>query len=126
MATSDIDSVLKEHRVFPPPAEFSSAAHVKSLEEYERLYKQSVEDPERFWAQIAHELHWFTPWTRVLEWQAPDAKWFVGATTNLSYNCLDRHLKTERRNKAAIIWEGEPGDRRVLTYQMLHREVCRF
>jgi acetyl-CoA synthetase len=126
MATHDIDSVLKEHRVFPPSAEFSAAAHVKSLDDYERLYRQSIEDPERFWGGVAGELHWFKPWTKVLDWKAPDAKWFVGATTNLSYNCLDRHLTTWRRNKAAIIWEGEPGERRVLTYQMLHREVCQF
>ena len=126
MATHDIDSVLQEHRVFPPSPEFSAAAHVKSLADYERLYQQSIEDPERFWGSVAGELHWFQPWTKVLEWKAPDAKWFVGATTNLSYNCLDRHLTTSRRNKAAIIWEGEPGERRVLTYQMLHREVCQF
>ncbi len=126
MATHDIDSVLKETRVFPPAADFAAEAQVKSLADYERLYQHSIEDPERFWGSIANELHWFTPWTRVLEWKAPDAKWFVGATTNLSYNCLDRHLSTSRRNKAAIIWEGEPGERRVLTYQMLHREVCQF
>ena len=125
MAASDIESVLKEQRVFPPAADFAAAAHVKSLAEYERLYRQSVEDPERFWGDVARELHWFTPWTRVLEWSPPDAKWFVGGTLNLSYNCLDRHLTTWRRNKAAIIWEGEPGDRRILTYQTLHHEVSR-
>ena len=125
MAASDIESVLKEQRVFPPPADFAAAAHVKSLAEYERLYRQSVDDPERFWGDVARELHWFTPWTRVLEWNPPDAKWFVGGTLNLSYNCLDRHLSTWRRNKAAIIWEGEPGDRRILTYQTLHHEVSR-
>jgi len=125
MAASDIESVLKEQRVFPPDAVFASTAHVKSLAEYERLYRESVDDPERFWGDVARELHWFTPWSRVLEWKAPDAKWFIGGTTNISYNCLDRHLTTWRRNKAAIIWEGEPGDRRVLTYQMLHREVSR-
>jgi acetyl-CoA synthetase len=126
MATSDIESVLKERRVFAPASAFAAAAHVKSLEEYERIYRQSVDEPEAFWAGVARELDWFTPWQRVLEWNPPDAKWFVGATLNISYNCLDRHLGTWRRNKAAIIWEGEPGDRRVLTYQMLHREVCRF
>jgi acetyl-CoA synthetase len=125
MAASDIESVLKEQRVFPPDPAFAAAAHVKSLAEYERIYRQSVEEPEAFWAGVARELDWFTPWTRVLDWNPPDAKWFVGATLNISYNCLDRHLTTWRRNKAAIIWEGEPGDRRVLTYQMLHREVVR-
>jgi acetyl-CoA synthetase len=125
MAASDIESVLKEQRVFPPDPAFAAAAHVKSLAEYERIYRQSVEEPEAFWASVARELDWFTPWTRVLDWNPPDAKWFVGATVNISYNCLDRHLTTWRRNKAAIIWEGEPGDRRVLTYQMLHREVVR-
>ena len=126
MAMSDIESVLKEQRVFPADPAFAAAAHVKSLDEYERIYRQSVDDPEAFWAGVARELDWFTPWRRVLEWNPPDAKWFVGATLNISTNCLDRHLLTWRRNKAAIIWEGEPGDRRVLTYQMLHREVCRF
>jgi acetyl-CoA synthetase len=124
MAT-DIESLLKENRVFPPPGEFAAEAHVKSLAEYERIYKQSVDDPEAFWAGIARELDWFKRWDKVLEWNPPHAKWFVGAEVNLSYNCLDRHLTTWRRNKAAIIWEGEPGDIRVLTYQMLHREVSR-
>jgi len=125
MAT-DIESVLKEQRVFPPPDEFAANAHVKSLAEYQRIYKQSVEDPEAFWAGIARELDWFKPWDKVVEWEPPNAKWFVGAECNISYNCLDRHLSTWRRNKAALIWEGEPGDIRVLTYQMLHREVSRF
>ncbi len=125
MAT-DIESVLKEQRVFPPPDEFAASAHVKSLAEYQRIYKLSVDDPEAFWAGIARELDWFKPWDKVLEWEPPNAKWFVGAECNISYNCLDRHLSTWRRNKAAIIWEGEPGDIRVYTYQMLHREVSRF
>ncbi len=93
MATPDIDSVLKEHRVFPPPAEFASAAHVRSLADYERLYQQSIDDPERFWARHRRRARTgSTPWTRVLDWKPPDAKWFVGGTTNLAYNCLDRHL----------------------------------
>jgi acetyl-CoA synthetase len=125
-STVDIESVLKEGRVFPPPESFAAEAHVKSLAEYERIYRQSVDDPEGFWAGVARELDWFRHWDRVLEWNPPNAKWFVGAQLNISYNCLDRHLTTWRRNKAAIIWEGEPGDVRVLTYQMLHREVCRF
>jgi acetyl-CoA synthetase len=122
----NITSVLKETRVFEPSAEFKAAASVSGIEAYEALYERSMADPESFWAGIASELHWFTPWTEVLDWQAPFAKWFVGGTTNLSYNCLDRHLASWRRNKAAIVWEGEPGDERVLTYQGLHREVCRF
>jgi acetyl-CoA synthetase len=123
---ADIESVLKEQRRFPPPAEFAARARVGSEAEWEHLRQRAAEDPERFWGELASELHWFTPWTRVLEWDAPWAKWFVGGTTNLAYNCLDRHLSTPRRNKAALIWEGEPGDRRTLTYQQLHREVCRF
>ncbi|MEQ8767061.1 MAG: AMP-binding protein, partial [Planctomycetota bacterium] len=127
MSTSsgDIESVLKEARVFEPPKEFAEKAHIGSLEEYETLYRRSVDDPEGFWGEQAETLHWFQKWNRVLEWEAPNAKWFLGGTTNVAFNCLDRHLTTHRRNKAAIIWEGEPGDQRVLTYDMLHAEVCR-
>src|SRR5262245_48350361 len=114
MAQADIESVLKEKRVFAPPSEFSRQAHIGTTAELERSNRLVEEDPEKFWADIAAELHWFTPWRAVLEWKAPFAKWFVGATTNLSYNCLDRHLSSWRRNKAAIIWEGEPGDSRTL------------
>jgi acetyl-CoA synthetase len=123
---SDITSVLKEERVFPPKESFSRQAHVKSMAEYEKLYREAEENPEKFWAGIAEELDWFKKWDSVLEWNPPFAKWFVGGKMNASYNCLDRHLKTWRRNKAAIIWEGEPGDSRTLTYQMLHTEVCKF
>jgi acetyl-CoA synthetase len=126
MSGSDIDSVLKETRVFEPPRHFSENAHIKSLEEYERIYKEAEADPEKFWARVARELHWFRPWDRVLEWEAPWAKWFVGGQTNISYNCLDRHVATWRRNKAAIIWEGEPGETRTLTYQQLLTEVSKF
>ncbi len=125
-ANLDIDSTLRENRVFPPPKEFSAKAHIKSLEEYEALYKQSIEDPEKFWAGVAHELHWFKPWDKVLEWNLPWAKWFVGGKTNLCYNCVDRHLGGERANKTAIIWEGEPGEIRRLTYAELHSEVQKF
>jgi acetyl-CoA synthetase len=122
----DIDSTLREDRVFPPPEEFSARAHIKSLEEYEALYKQSIADPEKFWAGVARELHWFKPWDKVLEWDLPWARWFVGGKMNLSYNCVDRHALGERRNKTALIWEGEPGEIRRLTYTELHAEVQKF
>ena len=122
----DIDSLLKEDRLFEPPASFSSGAYIKSREDYDRIYKRSVEDPDGFWSEIAGELHWFKPWDKVLEWEEPFAKWFVGGRLNMSYNCVDRHLTSWRKNKAAIIWEGEPGDTKTLTYQQLHREVCKF
>jgi acetyl-CoA synthetase len=122
----DITSVLKEDRVFNPSPDFCKKAHINSLEEYEAMYNRSIDDPDGFWSEQAEKLHWFKKWDKVLEWNEPFAKWFVGAKTNLSYNCLDRHLGTWRKNKAAIIWEGEPGDSRVLTYQDLHREVCKF
>ncbi|HEU5336958.1 MAG TPA: acetate--CoA ligase [Terriglobales bacterium] len=123
---ASIDSVLQESRSFAPPAEFSQKAHIKSLADYERLYAEAERDPEAFWGNIARELHWFKPWDKVLEWKAPWAKWFAGGQLNLSYNCLDRHVQTWRKNKAAIIWEGEPGDQRTLTYQQLHAEVQKF
>ncbi len=119
----DIDSTLRENRVFPPPKEFSAKAHIKSLEEYEALYKQSIADPEGFWAGAARELHWFKPWDKVLEWDLPWAKWFVGGKLNLCFNCLDRHAQGARADKTALIWEGEPGEVRRLTYAELHAEV---
>ena len=126
LSSRDIDSTLREDRVFPPPAEFSAKAHIKSLAEYEALYKQSIEDPEKFWAGAAKELDWFKPWDKVLEWNLPWAKWFVGGRLNLCYNCVDRHAKGERARKTAIIWEGEPGEIRRLTYAELHAEVQKF
>ncbi|MDR3739356.1 MAG: acetate--CoA ligase [Terracidiphilus sp.] len=125
-ASQDLDSTLREDRVFAPPAEFARRAHVKNLEEYEALYKKSIEDPEAFWAGVAADLHWFQPWTKVLEWNLPWAKWFVGGKTNLSYNCVDRHALGARRDKTALIWEGEPGEIRRLTYAELHVEVQKF
>jgi acetyl-CoA synthetase len=122
----NIDSILDEQRSFPPPPEFSNKAHIKSLAEYEALYQESIEQPERFWARAADELHWFKRWDKVLEWKAPWAKWFLGGEINLSYNCLDRHVKTARKNKAALIWESEPGEIRTYTYQQLWREVQKF
>ena len=122
----NLDSTLHEHRVFPPPAEFAAKAHVKSLEEYETLYRHSIQDPQRFWAEIASELHWFAPWTSVLEWNPPSARWFVDGKINLCYNCVDRHALGDRKDKVAILWESEPGETRTLTYGELHLEVQKF
>ncbi|HST22334.1 MAG TPA: acetate--CoA ligase [Blastocatellia bacterium] len=117
---------MKESRVFPPAEGFSQQAHIKSLEQYERIYREAEADPEKFWSRIAGELHWFRTWDKVLEWDAPWAKWFVGGQINISYNCLDRHTATWRKNKAALIWEGEPGEVRTLTYNQLLIEVSKF
>jgi len=122
----NIESHLVEKRVFKPPRDFSRRARIKSLGQYRRMYRESMRQPAKFWAREASELVWRAKWKKVFEWKAPFAKWFVGGKLNISENCLDRHLTGPRRNKAAIIWEGEPGDRRTLTYQQLHREVCRF
>ncbi len=121
-----IESILHETRLFPSPPEFAQRAAVRGMEEYERLYAEAAASPDTFWARMAEELHWFRKWDTVLEWDEPHAKWFVGGKINISDNCLDRHLSTWRANKAAIIWEGEPGEGRTLTYRQLHREVCRF
>lgn len=123
---AEITSVLKEERRFSPHPEFAKKAYIKNLQEYERAYQQAEKDPEGFWTGIAKELVWTQPWERVLEWNSPFAKWFVGGKTNLSVNCLDRHLKGPRKNKIAILWEGEPGDRKSFSYSQLHSEVCRF
>jgi acetyl-CoA synthetase len=122
----NLDSTLREHRVFPPPAEFAAKARIKSLAEYEQMYRRSVDDPEGFWAEAARELHWFKPWEKVLDWNLPWAKWFVGGKINLSYNCVDRHALGDKRDKVAILWEGEPGEVRKLTFGDLHAEVQRF
>jgi acetyl-CoA synthetase len=127
MSQPTIESILHENRLFHPSAEFSQAAQINSLEAYQQLYDRAKADPQTFWSGLAEtELHWFKKWDTVLDWQPPFAKWFVGGQTNISYNCLDRHLTTWRRNKAALIWEGEPGDSRTFTYAQLHREVCQF
>jgi acetyl-CoA synthetase len=126
MAETNIESLLKEQRVFAPSAEFAAKAHIRSAEEYEAIRRKAAEDPEAYWAGVASELHWFEKWNKVLEWDLPFAKWFVGGKTNISYNCIDRHLAGPRKNKVALLWEGEPGDVRALSYQMLHREVCKF
>jgi acetyl-CoA synthetase len=122
----NIDSILQENRVFPPPAEFSAKAHIHSLDEYKRLYAEAAADPDAFWGKIASELHWFQPWSKVLEWDAPWAKWFSGGKINLSYNCLDRHVLAGRGSKVAFLWEGEPGDTRRITYAELLAETERF
>lgn len=127
MSQPAIESILTEKRLFTPSAEFSEHALIKSRSEYQQLYDQAATDPEGFWAELAEkELHWFGKWDKVLDWQPPFAKWFVNGKINISYNCLDRHLTTWRKNKAALIWEGEPGDSRTLTYAQLHREVCQM
>ena len=127
MSQPTIESILQEKRLFPPTSDFSQNAHIKSLADYQRLYDKAKADPQQFWAELAEsELHWVQKWDTVLDWQPPFAKWFVNGKINISYNCLDRHLTTWRKNKAALIWEGEPGDSRTLTYSQLHREVCQF
>ncbi|TVP55305.1 MAG: acetate--CoA ligase, partial [Nodularia sp. (in: Bacteria)] len=127
MSQPTIESILQEKRSFPPTSEFAQNAQIKSLADYQQLYAQAKANPQQFWAELAEtELEWFQKWDTVLDWQPPFAKWFVGGKINISYNCLDRHLTTSRRNKAALIWEGEPGDSRTLTYAQLHREVCQF
>jgi acetyl-CoA synthetase len=119
---AEISDLLREDRTFSPSDAFRAQANVRDEEVYER----AARDPERFWADFASELEWSSPWTTVLEWNPPHARWFVGGTLNASVNCVDRHVRTARRNKAAIVWEGEPGDRRTLTYFDLYRQVSQF
>ena len=126
-SSKNIDSVLKEKRLFKPTSEFQKRAHFKSLAAYRTLWNKARKNPEAFWAAQAKEnLTWFTPWKKVLKWTPPFSEWFIGGKLNVSVNCLDRHLTTWRRNKAALVWVGEPGDERTLTYQQLHYDVCRF
>ena len=126
MTGNNIHSVLNETRSFPPPADFTRQAHINSEAQYQQMWNKAKDDPAGFWGELASNLHWFKKWDHVIQGEMPETKWFVGGKINASYNCLDRHLTTWRKNKAAIIWEGEPGDSRVLTYQDLHREVCKF
>lgn len=121
-----ITSVLQETRKFPPSAAFKAQANIGSEEEYLRLWNKAKDDPAGFWGEMAANLDWFKKYDQVMQGEMPNTKWFVGGKLNASYQCLDRHLTSARRNKAAIIWEGEPGDTRVLRYQDLHREVCKF
>jgi acetyl-CoA synthetase len=125
-ATGNLSSTLRENRLFPPPPAFRARAHIKSLEEYEALYKFSIEQPEEFWASIANELHWFKPWTEVLAWQPPVARWFVGGQINMSFNCVDRHVLAGKGERRAIVWEGEPGEVRTLTFAELLEQVGRL
>jgi acetyl-CoA synthetase len=123
----DITSVLREERIFPPSEAFARRAVLSDPAQYEEMYRRSVEDPEGFWADMAaRELDWFEKWHTVCEWDPPFSKWFIGGKINIAHNCLDRHVATWRKNKAAIIWEGEPGDVRILTYQSLLHEVQKF
>ena len=122
-----IDTVMQEKRLFPPPKEFAARARIKSLEEYQELWDRAAADPPRFWADLAREeLHWFKPFETPLVWKEPFAEWFAGGTTNASYNCLDRNLEAGLGDRTAVLWEGEPDDSRKLTYAELHREVCKF
>ncbi|WP_432797817.1 acetate--CoA ligase [Poriferisphaera sp. WC338] len=135
---SSMESVLTENRHFPPPAAFAKQAHIGSIEKYEEMHKRSVEDSEGFWSEVADELHWFKKWDTVLEWNLPDAKWFVGGKTNICYNCIDRQIDDGLGDHTAIVWEGEPiqdqdgghaggePEIRKLTYNDLKREVSRF
>ncbi|MFO0941730.1 MAG: acetate--CoA ligase [Pirellulales bacterium] len=123
----DIDTVMVEKRLFAPSAEFSSKARIKSMDEYQQLYDQAAADPEGFWADQAKQyLHWFEPFTKTLDWQSPNAKWFVGGKTNASFNCLDANIANGNGDKTAILFEGEPGDSRTLTYRQLHQQVCKL
>jgi acetyl-CoA synthetase len=123
--SGQIDTVMHETRLFPPTEEFRAKSRIPSMEAYQAMWDEAQQDPPAFWGKLAAELHWFEPYREVLEWNEPFAKWFVGGKTNVSYNCLDAHIAAGRGDKLAIIWEGEPGEIRKLTYRELHREVCR-
>jgi len=125
-ADQNLDSILREDRVFPPPSDFAAHAHVGSLAAYEELYARSIADPEAFWESAAKDLDWFKPWSKVLDWNLPWAKWFVDGKINISYNCLDRHVQNGKGDKTAILWEGEPGEVRRLSYADLLAEVQKF
>ena len=125
--SSQIDNVMQENRLFPPSEEFASKAGISSLEQYQEIYDRAKDDPEGFWDEIGkNELHWFEPYTKVLEGETSNVKWYVGGKTNISYNCLDAQIDAGKGDRDAIIWEGEPGDQRTLTYSQLHLEVCKF
>src|SRR4051812_46350772 len=123
MSHEAIQSLLKETRRFEPPAEFAARARIGSREAYDALYRESLESPDTFWRRETKDLVLRTPWTETLAWDLPHAKWFLGATLNITESCLDRHMKTATRNKAAIVWEGEFGATRTLTYAELYRDT---
>jgi acetyl-CoA synthetase len=124
--STNLESTLRENRVFAPSAEFVAKAHVRGLEQYEALYRRSVEDPEGFWGDAAGELEWFAPWSKVLAGEGSQAQWFVDGKLNLSHNCVDRHALGARKDKIALLWEGEPGEVRRITYGELHGQVQAF
>ncbi|MGB6043805.1 MAG: acetate--CoA ligase [Pirellulales bacterium] len=127
MGSAQAGQIDTEQTLFNPPESFSAQAGISSMQQYQQLWDEAAADPEGFWGGLAkEELHWFKPFDKVLNWNEPFAEWFCGGKTNVSYNCLDVHLTGPRKNKAALIWEGEPGDTRTLTYAQLHREVCKF
>jgi acetyl-CoA synthetase len=133
MSDQSIESAMQENRIFPPPANVTANAWIKSRQQYDQMYRESIDRPEEFWAKIAAELHWFKKWDRVLEWNLPNAKWFIGGKTNLSYNCLDYQIDKGRGNKTAILWEAEPetspgkgGEVRRISFSDLRKQVCRF
>jgi acetyl-CoA synthetase len=127
--STSIESMMKEYRVVEPPEWVKEGAHISSMADYEAMYDRSVDDPEGFWAEMAEEyLYWHKKWDKVVEWEfdTPKVEWFKGGKTNVAYNCVDRHLTTWRRNKAAIIWESDEGRTKMYTYQSLYYKVCRF
>jgi acetyl-CoA synthetase len=133
MSEHSIESTQQENRIFPPPPEFSAKAWIQSREQYDKLYRESIDHPDTFWSKIASELHWFKKWNQVLEWKLPNAKWFLGGQTNVAYNCLDHQIAQGRGNKTAILWEGEPevapgkgGEVRKISFQQLREDVSRF
>lgn len=126
-STGQLDTVMHESRVFPPTPETSARARIKSMAEYQKLWDEAAADPPAFWAKLAkEELHWFKPFTQALRWNEPHAEWFADGQTNASYNCLDKHVAAGKGDRVALIWEGEPGDKRQYTYAELLREVCKF
>ncbi|MCB0728859.1 MAG: acetate--CoA ligase [Ignavibacteria bacterium] len=122
----NITSLSRENRLFKPKKSFSNNAYIKSFQHYKKAYEKSIKDPQKFWGKVADELVWFKKWKKVLQWKAPHSKWFVGGKINISYNCLDRHVDSYRKNKVAIFFEGEFGDMKTYTYYQLYKEVCKF
>src|SRR5436309_4993578 len=118
---------MDQKQIFPPPKEFSQRASIKSITEYQQLYAAAAKEPEKFWEEQAERLLWSKRWSHALDWSNPPfSKWFVGGKLNVAENCIDRHLVGARRNKAAIIWEGEDFQQQIVTYQELHRRVAKF